>query len=175
MLAESPRRRGRFDLPGAITSTAGVALLVYGLSNASTDQHGVSHWTDTKVLASLAASVALLVAFALIEWRSKHALMPLRVLANRSRTGAYVIMLCLATAMFGIFFFLTIFVQEVLGYSALKSGVAFLPFAATVVLMSGVMSQLIARTGPRPLMLAGTASRPAACTGSPSSRCTVTT
>ena len=157
VLTESARRRGRFDLPGAITSTAGVALLVYGLSNASTDQHGVSHWTDPKVLASLAASVVLLVTFALIEWRSEHALMPLRIFANRSRTGAYVIMLCLATAMFGIFFFLTIFVQEVLGYSALKSGLAFLPFAAMVVVMSGIVSQVISRIGARPLMLAGSA------------------
>jgi EmrB/QacA subfamily drug resistance transporter len=157
VLAESTRRRGRFDLPGAITSTAGIALLVYGLSNASTDQHGVSHWTDPKVVASLVASVLLLVTFVLIERRSKHALMPLRILANRSRTGAYLIMLCLATAMFGIFFFLTIFVQEVLGYSALRSGVAFLPFAVTVVLMSGIVSQVISRTGARPLMLTGTA------------------
>ncbi len=155
VLSESTRRRGRFDLPGAITSTAGVALLVYGLSNASTDQAGVSHWTDGKVIASLAAAVVLLVTFALIESRSRHALMPLRILENRSRTGAYVVMLCLATAMFGIFFFLTIFVQEVLGYSALRSGVAFLPFAGTVVLMSGVVSQLISRVGARPFMVAG--------------------
>jgi len=157
VLSESARRRGRFDLPGAITVTAGVALLVYGLSNASTDQHGISHWTDTKVLASLAAAVVLLVAFALIEWRSRHALMPLRVLANRSRTGAYVVMLCLATAMFGIFFFLTIFVQEVLGYSALRSGLAFLPFAVMVVVMSGIVSQVIGRIGARPLMIGGAA------------------
>jgi EmrB/QacA subfamily drug resistance transporter len=156
VLSESTRRRGRFDLPGAITSTAGVALLVYGLSNASTDQAGVSHWTDTKVLASLAAAVVLLVTFALIEWRSRHALMPLRILENRSRTGAYVLMLFLATAMFGVFFFLTIFVQEVLGYSALKSGVAFLPFAGTIVVISGVVSQIIGRIGARPLMVAGT-------------------
>jgi EmrB/QacA subfamily drug resistance transporter len=156
VLSESTRRRGRFDLPGAITSTAGVALLVYGLSNASTDQAGVSHWTDTKVLASLAAAVVLLVTFALIEVRSRHALMPLRVLENRSRTGAYVLMLFLATAMFGVFFFLTIFVQEVLGYSALKSGVAFLPFAGTIVVISGVISQIIGRIGARPLMVAGT-------------------
>jgi EmrB/QacA subfamily drug resistance transporter len=156
VLSESTRRRGRFDLPGAITSTAGVALLVYGLSNASTDQAGVSHWTDTKVLASLAAAVVLLVTFALIERRSRHALMPLRILENRSRTGAYVLMLFLATAMFGVFFFLTIFVQEVLGYSALRSGVAFLPFAVMIVLISGVVSQVIGRIGARPLMLAGT-------------------
>jgi EmrB/QacA subfamily drug resistance transporter len=157
VLSESTRRRGRFDLPGAITATAGVALLVYGLSNASTDQAGVSHWTDTKVLASLAASVVLLATFALIESRSRHALMPLRILENRSRTGAYVLMLFLATAMFGVFFFLTIFVQEVLGYSALRSGVAFLPFAVMVVLMSGVVSQIIGRIGARPFMIAGSA------------------
>src|ERR1700730_14598993 len=89
--------------------------------------------------------------------RSKHALPPMRLLSTRSRTGAYLVMLCLATAMFGIFFFLTIFVQEVLGYSALKSGLAFLPFAATIVVMSGIVSQIIGRTGARPLMLTGTA------------------
>jgi MFS family permease len=157
VLRESERRTGRFDLPGAITGTAGVALLVYGLSNASTDQHGVSHWADTKVLASLAAAAALLVAFVLIEMRSRHALMPLRLFADRSRAGAYLIMLCLATAMFGFFFFLTIFVQEVLGYSALRSGLLFLPFAAMIVVMSGIVSQLISRVGARPFMLAGSA------------------
>jgi EmrB/QacA subfamily drug resistance transporter len=157
VLTESARRRGRFDLPGAIAGTGGVALLVYGLSNASTDQAGISHWTDTKVVASLAAAVALLAGFVMIERRSRHALLPLRILANRSRSGAYLMMLLLATAMFGIFFFLTIFVQTVLGYSALKSGFAFLPFAATIVVVSGIVSQLVARTGARPLMLVGAA------------------
>ena len=155
VLAESARRSGRFDLPGAITSTAGVALLVYGLSSASTDRSGVSHWGDTKVVVSLAAAAVLLVTFALIEWRSRHALMPPRILANRNRTGSYLVMLAVATAMFGIFFFLAIFVQEVLGYSALRSGVAFLPFAAMMVVMSGLVSQLIGRLGPRPFMIAG--------------------
>jgi EmrB/QacA subfamily drug resistance transporter len=157
VITESDRQTGRFDLPGAITATAGVAALVYGLSNASTDQSGVSHWGDIKVIISLVAAAVLLVSFVFIERRSKHALLPMRVLANRSRTGGYIVMLALATAMFGIFFFLTIFVQEVLGYSALRSGLAFLPFAVTVVLMSGVVSQLVARTGPRPLMIAGSA------------------
>ncbi len=157
VIGESERQTGRFDLPGAITATAGVAALVYGLSNASTDQAGVSHWGDPKVIVSLIVAVVLLASFAFIETRSKHALLPMRVLANRSRTGGYVVMLALATAMFGIFFFLTIFVQEVLGYSALRSGLAFLPFAVTVVIASGVVSQLVARTGPRPLMIAGTA------------------
>jgi EmrB/QacA subfamily drug resistance transporter len=157
VLPESSRQRGRFDLPGAVTGTAGVALLVYGLSNASTSASGVSHWGDTKVVASLVASAVLLAAFGFIEARSRHALMPLRLFANRSRTGAYLIMLFLATAMFGFFFFLTIFAQEVLGYSALKAGLAFLPFAVVIVVMSGVVSQLVSRVGARPLMLAGTA------------------
>ena len=157
VLPESSRQRGRFDLPGAITGTVGVALLVYGLSNASTDASGVSHWGDTKVVASLIASAVLLVAFGLIEARSRHALIPPRVLANRSRTGAYLVMLFLATAMFGFFFFLTIFAQEVLGYSALKAGLAFLPFAVVIVVMSGIISQLVGRVGARPLMLTGTA------------------
>jgi len=157
VFGESARNRGRFDLPGAITGTGAVALLVYGLSNASTDQAGVSHWGDTKVVVSLVAAAVLLASFLAIERRSRHALMPLRIFANRNRSGAYLIMLLLATAMFGIFFFLTIFVQTVLGYSALKSGVAFLPFAGTIVVASGIVSQLIPRTGARALMLAGAA------------------
>ena len=137
--------------------SSGVALLVYGLSSASTDQAGVSHWADPKVIASLAAAVVLLAAFVITEARSRHPLMPLRILANRSRSGSYLIMLVLATAMFGLFFFLTIFVQDVLGYSALKAGLAFLPLAGTIVVVSGIASQLISRTGARPLMLAGPA------------------
>jgi EmrB/QacA subfamily drug resistance transporter len=157
VLAESTRRSGRFDLPGAIAGTGGVALLVYGLSNASTDQAGVSHWGDTKVVVSLAAAVVLLASFVVIERRSSHALLPGRILANRNRLGAYLMMLFLATAMFGFFFFLAIFAQEVLGYSALRSGLAFLPFAVAIVVMSAVVSQLVGRIGARPLMLAGTA------------------
>jgi len=156
-LPESARRRGRFDLAGAITGTGAVVLLVYGLSNAGTDQSGVSHWTDPKVTVSLATAVVLLAAFVIIEQRSRHALMPLRIFANRARSGAYLIMLLIGTAMFGIFFFLTIFVQTVLGYSALKAGVAFLPFAGMLVVVSGIAGRLIARAGARPLMLAGTA------------------
>ena len=156
-LPESARRRGGFDLAGAITGTSAVVLLVYGLSNAGAGRSGVSHWTDPKVTASLAAAAMLLAAFAIIEQRSRNALMPLRIFANRARSGAYLVMLLIGTAMFGIFFFLTIFVQTVLGYSALKAGVAFLPFAGMVVVVSGIAGRLIARSGARPLMLAGTA------------------
>src|SRR5499433_1712517 len=156
-LAESPRRPGPIDLAGAVTGTGGLALLVYGLSKAATGPDGVSHWGDTLVLASLTASAVLLVAFVLIELRSSHPLLPMRVLADRNRSGAYLIMLCIGTAMFGFFFFLTLFSQTVLGYSAIRSGVSYLPFAVGIVAAATLASQLIGRVGARPLMLAGSA------------------
>jgi EmrB/QacA subfamily drug resistance transporter len=149
-------RRG-FDIPGAITSTLGLASLVYGLSSAATSSNGVSHWGDTKVIVSLVASVVLLAAFILIEMRSRVALMPLRIFRNRNRSGAYLIMLCVGTAMFGMFFFLTIFVQTVWGYSALKTGFAYLPMVATIMAMAGVSAALVPRIGARPLLLVGSA------------------
>jgi EmrB/QacA subfamily drug resistance transporter len=158
VLTESPRRPGRIDLAGAVTGTGGIALLVYGLSKAApSGPDGVSHWGDAQVLASLAASVILLVSFVLIERRSSRPLLPLRVLADRNRSGSYLIMLCVATGLFGLFFFLTLFIQNVLGYSAVRSGVAYLPFAIGVVVSSAVASQLVPRFGPRPLIVAGTA------------------
>jgi predicted MFS family arabinose efflux permease len=154
---ETQRHRGRFDLPGAVTGTLGLASLVYGLSSAATTANGVSHWGDTKVVASLTAAVVLLATFLIIESRSQHALMPLRIFRNRNRSGAYLIMLCVGTALFGMFFFLTIFVQSVWGYSALKTGVAYLPMMATVMAMAGISAQLVPRIGARPLLLAGSA------------------
>jgi EmrB/QacA subfamily drug resistance transporter len=155
VLAESPRRPGRIDVAGAVTG--GIALLVYGLSKAATGADGVSHWGDAQVLASLAASVVLLVSFVLIELRSSRPLLPMRVLADRSRSGAYLIMLCVATGLFGLFFFLTLFIQNVLGYSAIRAGIAYLPFAVGVVVASGLASQLVRRIGPRPLIVTGSA------------------
>ena len=100
-LTESRARPGRFDLPGAITSTLGLAALVYGLTSAATSPNGVSHWGDTKVIVSLAAAVVLLASFVVIEARSEYALMPLRIFRNRDRSAANLIMLCIGTAMFG--------------------------------------------------------------------------
>jgi EmrB/QacA subfamily drug resistance transporter len=157
VLAESPARPGRIDVAGAVTGCGGVALLVYGLSKAATGADGVSHWGDTQVLASLAASVVLLVSFVLIERRSSRPLLPMRVLADRNRSGAYLIMLCIATGLFGLFFFLTLFMQNVLGYSAIRTGIGYLPFAVGVVLASGLASQLVPRIGPRPLIVTGAA------------------
>src|SRR6202043_2569347 len=157
VLAESPRRPGRFDLPGAITSTLGLAALVYGLTSAATTQNGVSHWGDTKVIGSLTAAVVLLAGFIVIEARSENALMPLRIFRNRDRSAANLIMLFVGTAMFGMFFFLTIFVQTVWGYSALKTGIAYLPLVTAVMVMAWVSAALVPRIGARPLLLAGSA------------------
>jgi EmrB/QacA subfamily drug resistance transporter len=156
VLAESPRRPGRIDVAGAITGTGGVALLVYGLSKTATGPDGVSHWGDAQVLTSLTASVVLLVSLVLIERRSSHPLLPMRVLADRNRSGAYLIMLCIGTALFGLFFFLTLFMQNVLRYSAIRSGIAYLPFAIGVLIASTLASRLVPRIGARPLILAGT-------------------
>jgi EmrB/QacA subfamily drug resistance transporter len=157
VLAESPRRPGRIDWAGAVTGCGGIALLVYGLSKAATGADGVSHWGDAQVVASLAAAVVLLVSFVLIEMRSSHPLLPMRVLADRNRAGALLIMLCIATGLFGVFFFLTLFIQTVLGYSPIRAGIAFLPFAVGVVIGSALASPLVARIGPRPLIVAGAA------------------
>jgi Na+/melibiose symporter-like transporter len=161
VLPDVAGRAGRFDLPGAVTGTGGVAALVYGLSNAPTGQDGRSHWGDARVIAALAAAALLLAAFAVIETRSRHALLPVRLLRNRNRLGAYLIMLGVGTALFGVFFFLTLFVQEVWGYSSLRAGVAFLPLTAGVLVSAGAASALVPRIGARPLLVLGSA----ACAG----------
>jgi EmrB/QacA subfamily drug resistance transporter len=155
VLGESTRVRGNFDLPGAVTGTLGLTALVYGLSSAATTANGVSHWGDTKVVASLVAAVVLLAAFAFIEARSRHALVPPRVLKSRDRTGAYLISLCIGTAIFGMFFFMTIFVQTVWGFSPVRSGVAYLPMVGTILFGAALSSQLVARIGARPLITGG--------------------
>jgi len=149
--------RGGFDLPGTITGTAGVAALVYGLSNAATSSNGTSHWGDGKVVVALAAGAVLLAAFAVIETRSPNALLPVRLLRNRNRVGAYLMMLGVGTTIAGVFFFLTLFVQEVWGYSALRTGMAFLPVTAAMLVGAVGATALVARIGARPLLVGGSA------------------
>ncbi|MGN6174203.1 MAG: MFS transporter, partial [Streptosporangiaceae bacterium] len=155
VLPGAARRPGRLDLPGAITGTLGVAALVYGLSGAATSPDGTSHWGDAKVVTALAAGAVLLAAFALAETRSRHALLPVRLLRQRDRLGANLIMLAVGTAVFGVFFFITLFVQDVWGYSALRAAVAFLPLTAVLLAASGAAAALVPRIGARPLLLAG--------------------
>src|SRR5258708_1277755 len=157
VLAETPRGRGRFDLPGAITGTGGIAALVYGLVSAAISPDGVSHWGDAKVLAWVTGAVVLLAAVAVIETRSPNALLPVRLLRDRNRTGAYLSYAGVGIFIFGMFFFLTVFMQAVWGYSALKTGVAYLPFTAALFTGAGAVAQLVPRIGARPLLLTGSA------------------
>jgi len=160
VLGDSERQRGRFDLPGAITGSVGLGALVYGLSEAATtftNGQAIGHWGSTKVIVSLIAAVLLLAAFAFIEARSGHALVPPRVLRSRNRTGAYLISLCIGTALFGLFFFMTLFVQQVWGYSPVRSGIGYLPMVAGIIVAAGLSSGLVARIGARPLMVVGPA------------------
>jgi len=156
-LAGAARRAGGFDLPGAITGTGGIAALVYGLSYAATTPDGVSHWGDAKVVATLAGGAVLLALFAVLEARGKRPLLPPHLLRDRARLGANLIMLAVGTAIFGVFFFLTLFVQDLLGYSALRTGMSFLPFTAALLAGSVAAARLIGRLGARPLLLAGAA------------------
>jgi EmrB/QacA subfamily drug resistance transporter len=155
VLAETPRLPGRFDLPGAVTGTGGVAALVYGVSTAAPSSSGASQWGDAKVVAPLTAGVLLLAAFAVIEARSRHALLPGRVLRDRDRLGANLIMLGAGTSIFGVFYFVALFVQDIWGYSALKTGIIFLPLTIALLAGSATAARLVSRVGARPLLLVG--------------------
>ena len=159
-LTETERHTGKFDLPGAISATLGLGLLVYALTEVATSvaELGASEaWTDTRNLVLLGTSIVLLVIFVLIEARSRHALMPLRILENRNRAGAYGVMLIIGAAMFGMFFYLTQFVQGILGYSPIKAGFAFVPVSICIIISAGLASQFITRFGAKPFALLGTA------------------
>ncbi|MGW1138841.1 MFS transporter [Streptomyces zhihengii] len=149
-IKESERHPGNFDVLGALTSTLGMASLVYGFIRAGQDG-----WRDPLTLASFVAAVILLTLFITVERRSKQPITPLHMFADRNRAGTYGIMLCLAAAMFGMFFFLTLFVQNVLGFSPIQAGVAFLPVSAVIAIGAGLASQLLPRYGPKPFMVTG--------------------
>ncbi|MFI5282865.1 MAG: MFS transporter [Candidatus Dormibacterales bacterium] len=143
-------RAGRLDLPGAATVTAGATLLVFGLTRAATDG-----WGDRVTLATIAAGLGLLATFVGIEALSSQPLMPLRIFRNRNRSGAYALSLAVGATLSGMLFLLTLFLQNVLGFSPLQAGFAFLPTALGVVIGAGTTSRLIGRTGPRLPMTAG--------------------
>ena len=149
-VAETPRQPGRFDLAGAITSTAGVALLVYGFIRAASDG-----WGNSVALASFALAIVLLAAFLVNETRAAQPITPLRLFADVSRSGSYAARLLLVAGMFGMFFFLTQFLQDILGFSPLRTGVAFLPMTIALFAVSRAVPRLIPRFGGRRLMIAG--------------------
>ncbi|MFI2433531.1 MFS transporter [Streptomyces sp. NPDC018693] len=149
-IRESERHPGHFDLIGAFTSTAGMVMLVYGFIRAAQDG-----WRDPLTLASFGGALIVLATFVLIERRSRQPITPLHMFADRNRAGTYAIMLCLAAAMFGMFFFLTLFVQGVLGFSPLQAGFAFLPVSAVIAVAAGLTSRFLPVYGPKPFMVVG--------------------
>jgi EmrB/QacA subfamily drug resistance transporter len=140
----------RYDIPGALTVTLGLLSLVYGFTRAETDG-----WGSSTTLLLLGAAVVLLVAFVVIERTSAAPLLPLRVLLDRNRGGSFLASLLVGLALFGMFLFLTFYLQGTLHYSALKSGFAFLPFSAGIIISAMLASQALPRVGPRWLMAGG--------------------
>jgi predicted MFS family arabinose efflux permease len=143
--------RPRIDVPGTLTASGGLFALVYGFSNAET--HG---WGAPTTIAFLGAGVALLAAFVAIQRRAEHPLLPLRVVLDRNRGGSYLAVGIVGAGMFGVFLFLTYYLQQTLGYSPVKTGLAFLPMiGALMATATTATTRVLPRTGPRPLLTLG--------------------
>src|SRR4051812_15992318 len=151
-LPETPRRPGRFDLTGALTSTLGMTAVVYGFVRAASDGWG-ERWT----LTSFVAGATLLAAFVINELRAEQPITPLRLFASRQRSGAYAARILVVGAMFSMFFFLTQYLQGVAGYNPLHAGVVFLPMTAVMFSMVQVVPRLARRIGNTPLLIGGLA------------------
>ncbi len=139
-----------FDAAGALTVTAGLALLVYALVDANN-----AGWGSTQTIGLIAVAVALLGAFLVIESRTSNPLMPFRIFRLRTLRGADVVGLLIGMSLFAMFFFLSLYMQQVLGYDALKTGFAYLPLALNIIISAGVASNLVTRIGFKPTLIAG--------------------
>jgi len=139
-----------FDIGGAISVTAGLSVLVYALVDA-TDVG----WGSTQTIVLLAVAVALIAAFVAIERRSDAPLVPFGIFRLRTLTGANVVGVLTGASLFSMFFFISLYMQQVLGYSAIKAGLSYLPLALTIILAAGVASQLVTRVGFKPVLATG--------------------
>jgi EmrB/QacA subfamily drug resistance transporter len=149
--SERPAHRSRIDLPGVAIGSLGLFALVYGFSNAETHS-----WSNPVTIVALAASAVLLVSFVAIERRVEHPLLPLRVIWDRARGGAFATIALAGSAVFAVFLFLTYYLQQNLGYSPLQTGLAFLPMTVMIVLTATtVQTKILARTGAKPLVIMG--------------------
>ncbi|MFJ3801097.1 MFS transporter [Streptomyces sp. NPDC090088] len=143
-LVEADRHPGRLDVPGAVTGTGGLISLVYGITRGG--EHG---WTDALTLASFAGAAALLAAFLVLQARGADPMMPLRLLKDRNRSGSYTTMLFIGAGMFATFYFLTLYMQLILGYSPVRTGFAYLPFSFGMAAAAGISSKLVTHVAPR--------------------------
>jgi EmrB/QacA subfamily drug resistance transporter len=153
LLSESESHPGMLDIPGALTGTLGLLGVVFGLTRAGQAAHG---WGAPSTIASLVVGAALLAAFAVIESRVSHPLLPIRIFQNRTRAASFVVMMLVPAAMFSMFFFLSLFIQNLVGYSPLRTGFAFLPFSLGIVFGAGLSSNLVSRIDPRFIAGVGT-------------------
>ena len=139
-----------YDIPGVFTATAGLFSLTYGFNEAAT-----KGWSSTTTISFLVAAVILLVLFVAIEMKVANPLMPLRVVTERNRGGSYLGSLVVGAGLFSMFLFLGLYLQVILGYTPLRSGFAFLPFTAGIIVFAGIASQLLPKVGPKALMVPG--------------------
>jgi EmrB/QacA subfamily drug resistance transporter len=150
-LHESERYKGGFDLLGAVTSVGGMVALVYAFIHAARDG-----WNNGQTYVLFPLAGLLLIAFVLIDaFVAKHPMLPIRLLRNRSRSGAYLIMLMIGAGLFGMFYFLTFYFQQVMGYSALKAGVAYLPLPFVIAICSQFVARWLPRVGAKAFITAG--------------------
>ncbi len=145
---ESTLDHNSLDLPGAVSVTAGLMLLVYGLVKAP-----VEGWTSSASLWHFGLAIALLVFFFINESRVKHPLMPLRILRIRNLAGADALMMCMTAGMFSIFFFTTLYLQEILGYTPIKTGVSFLVVPIAVAITATNVPRIVQRIGYKPILM----------------------
>ena len=143
--------RPPLDLPGTVVASAGLFALVYGFSNSETNS-----WTHPVTIIMLAAAVVLLGAFVAIESRAAHPLLPLRVVADRTRGGSYLAIGITGIALFAVFLFLTYFLQQTKGFTPIQTGLAFLPMTVAIVVTAALVNiRFLPKVGPRPLLVLG--------------------
>ena len=152
LIAESRSQSSErhFDAAGAVTVTAGLSVLAYALLDASS-----AGWGSTKIVGLLALSGALLGAFVAIERRSHAPLVPFSIFRLRTLTGANVVGVLLGASLFSMFFFISLYMQQVLGYSPIHAGLSYLPLALTIIVAAGLGGQLVTRFGFKPILAAG--------------------
>jgi EmrB/QacA subfamily drug resistance transporter len=146
LLPRSERYRSVLDVPGAITATFGLLGIVFGLNRAAQGDFG---WGHGQTIGALTAGAVLMVVFILIELRAEHPLLPFRVFASKTRAASYAGMMLLPGAMLAMFFFLSLYIQSVMGYGPLKAGAAFLPFSVGIMLVAGALTALVSKVDPR--------------------------
>ena len=139
-----------FDLPGAVTVTAGLALLVYAVVDAVN-----VGWGSTGTLLRLAGSAVLLVVFVVIELRQRHPLLPFSIFRLRTLRGADIVGLLIGMSLFSMFFFISLYLQDVLHYSPIKAGISYLPLSVGIILSAGAASALVTRVGFKPVLIGG--------------------